>query len=41
MEWGIIVNNLFGLGLTIFMGFFAWETTKMVSEQRKKDRSKK
>jgi len=41
MECGEIVNNLFALGITIFMGFFAWETTKMVSEQRKKDRSKK
>ena len=33
MDWEI-VNNIFGLVLTIIMGIFAWEYTKMVSEQK-------
>ena len=33
MDWEI-VNNIFALVLTIFMGWFAWESSKMVSEQK-------
>jgi len=35
MDWEI-VNHIFALVITIIMGWFAWESTKMVSEQKKR-----
>ncbi len=33
MDWEI-VNTIFAVAITIITGFFAWESTKMVSEQK-------
>ena len=32
MDWEI--NTIFAFIITIFMGWFAWESSKMVSEKR-------
>ena len=39
MDWEVIkyiLDTLLVIGLTFFAGFFAWESSKMVSEQKKK-----
>ena len=38
MEWTLILNNLVGFAITIFMGWFAWESTLLVHERNKKRR---
>lgn len=38
MDWEI-VNNLCALFITVFMGWFAWESTKMVDEQKRRRRN--
>tara|TARA_B100001287_G_scaffold229427_1_gene199745 strand:+ start:36 stop:185 length:150 start_codon:yes stop_codon:yes gene_type:complete len=41
MDWEIvkyILDTLLVIGITFFAGFFAWESSKMVSEQKKKRR---
>ena len=35
MDWEI-VNHIFALVITIAMGIFAWESTKIVAEQKKR-----
>ena len=39
MDWEVIkyiLDTLLVIGITFFAGFFAWESSKMVSEQKKK-----
>ncbi len=39
MDWEVvkyILDTLIVIGITFFAGFFAWETSKMVSEQKKR-----
>ena len=39
MDWEVvkyILDTLIVIGITFFAGFFAWESSKMVSEQKKK-----
>lgn len=39
MDWEVvkyILDTLIVIGITGFAGFFAWETSKMVSEQKKR-----
>ena len=38
MDWEI-VNTLLVIVITVFAGFFAWESSKMVSEQKKNKRN--
>lgn len=33
-----ILNYILGFGVVIFMGFFAYETSKMVSEKKERQR---
>lgn len=39
MDWEVvkyILDTLIVIGITFFAGFFAWESSKMVSEQKRK-----
>ncbi len=39
MDWEVvkyILDTLIVIGITFFAGFFAWETSKMVAQQKKK-----
>lgn len=33
-----ILNYILGIGVVVFMGFFAYETSKMVSEKKERQR---
>ena len=42
MDWEVvkyILDTLLVIGITFFAGFFAWESSKMVSEQKKNKRN--
>ena len=44
MDWEVvkyILDTLLVIGITFFAGFFAWESSKMVSEQKKKSNAGK
>ena len=39
MDWEVIkyiLDTLLVIGITFFAGFFAWESSKMVAEQKRK-----
>jgi len=35
MDWTLVLNNLIGFAITIFMAWFAWESTLIVEERNK------
>ena len=44
MDWEVvkyILDTLLVIGITFFAGFFAWESSKMVAEQKKKSNAGK